>query len=217
MRCACLCGSRLHAAPSFPSSRPPRLLPQRLTVGSSGSICAPWSLISIFGVALRNGHRSPLSVCVSPVVSGCSRGFSSLGVRQPEAAGSLCLIFGSGRSEAGGTRTPQLTGESHGFFDSHPSGGGGNCCCRLCCCWWEPSLQKGKRGKADRPVTGILPEEEPPGSTAQAHQHFSSQSKSLSRLAAFARIQTRLVGGPEGLKTQRLPRAPGSQIHPAVT
>lgn len=37
----------------------------------------------------------------------------------------LCLVFGAGSSEAGGSRTPRLTGESHGSC-SHWRGGGGS-------------------------------------------------------------------------------------------
>lgn len=65
---------------------------QHLTVGSSGSICAPWSLISMLRACLWNGHLpcSPLSVL------------------HAQLRRQLCLVFGSGSSEAGGNYTPQL-------------------------------------------------------------------------------------------------------------
>ena len=63
-----------------------------LTVGSSGSIWAPWSLISMFC------NASGISTFLCAV-------FSVL----HSARHSLCLVFGSGSSEAGGSCTLQLT------------------------------------------------------------------------------------------------------------
>lgn len=63
-----------------------------LTVGSSGSIWAPWSLISMFC------NASGISTLLCSV-------FSVL----HSARHSLCLVFGSGSSEAGGNCTLQLT------------------------------------------------------------------------------------------------------------
>lgn len=63
-----------------------------LTVGSSGSIWAPWSLISMF---CDTSGKSTLHCSVFGV-------FHS-------ARHSLCLVFGSGSSEAGGNCTLQLT------------------------------------------------------------------------------------------------------------
>lgn len=63
-----------------------------LTVGSSGSIWAPWSLISIFCNA-----------------SGISTFLCSVFSVLHSARHSLCLVFGSGSSEAGGNCTLQLT------------------------------------------------------------------------------------------------------------
>lgn len=63
-----------------------------LTVGSSGSIWAPWSLISMF---CNTSGKSTLLCSVFGV-------FHS-------ARHSLCLVFGSGSSEAGGNCTLQLT------------------------------------------------------------------------------------------------------------
>lgn len=63
-----------------------------LTVGSSGSIWAPWSLISMFCNA-----------------SGISTFLCSVFNVLHSARHSLCLVFGSGSSEAGGNCTLQLT------------------------------------------------------------------------------------------------------------